>query len=398
MVGDLGVPLGLDVLKRRWPHQREADEEDVGLRVRERSEAVVVLLASGIPQAQVDGLAVHHHVRRVVVEPVSPAPPPSARGSAATTSSRVSRTAATQAAVAAGHGGRWDAHSGDVLAGEGVGGVRDEQAGLADGAGKGRAPDGRGARISGPCSAPRASLLVARPGACRSHRRGRLTYPSPTTTHLMFCMLADRVRAATAWPVRAPDRLPAQGRRQRFCCDLGPHVAGTRSVSAPRPPLGRRRCTGPPKGLSKAALYVRPPLVLRVLPRALPRAAASRASCAPLDQRRAQRGSVRVPSRRRAAKFPMVRCPPKVLLRLPGVLRAAAGPFAVGSGGAWPLRRRRRRRRRTCDEKAKQERSAERQNGGRTPAEHWQKRGSVLGARPTPNPTRPAKAVAYPKP
>jgi len=33
VMGDLRVPLGLDVLKRRWPHQREADEEDVGLRV-----------------------------------------------------------------------------------------------------------------------------------------------------------------------------------------------------------------------------------------------------------------------------------------------------------------------------------------------------------------------------
>ena len=39
-----------------------------GLRVAERTQPVVVLLPRRVPQPQVDGLAVHHHVGRVVVE------------------------------------------------------------------------------------------------------------------------------------------------------------------------------------------------------------------------------------------------------------------------------------------------------------------------------------------
>jgi len=52
--------LGLDIVKRRRADDGEADEEDVGLGVRERAQPVVVLLASRIPQAQTDGLAIHH--------------------------------------------------------------------------------------------------------------------------------------------------------------------------------------------------------------------------------------------------------------------------------------------------------------------------------------------------
>jgi hypothetical protein len=68
VVRHLGKPLGRHVLKRRRRDDGEADEEDVGLRVRERAQAVVVLLASRVPQAQVDRLAVDHHVCRIVVE------------------------------------------------------------------------------------------------------------------------------------------------------------------------------------------------------------------------------------------------------------------------------------------------------------------------------------------
>ena len=62
VVLDLGNPFGLDVQKRRGGGEGEADEEDVGLGVGQGSETVVVFLTGGIPQAQVDGLAVHHHV------------------------------------------------------------------------------------------------------------------------------------------------------------------------------------------------------------------------------------------------------------------------------------------------------------------------------------------------
>ena len=62
------------------------------MRVAERAQAVVILLTGSIPESQTDGLVVDHDTRRVVVED-----------------------------------GR------DVLAGEGVGGVGDEQTCLADG-------------------------------------------------------------------------------------------------------------------------------------------------------------------------------------------------------------------------------------------------------------------------
>lgn len=84
--------LSLDVVETRRRNNAEANEENVGLRVAERTQAVVIFLTSSVPQSQADGLVVDHDARRVVVED-----------------------------------GR------DVLAGEGVGGVGDEQTCLADG-------------------------------------------------------------------------------------------------------------------------------------------------------------------------------------------------------------------------------------------------------------------------
>ena len=84
--------LGLDVVENRRRNDAEANEEDIGLRVAERTQAVVIFLTRSVPQSQADGLVVDHDARRVVVED-----------------------------------GR------DVLAGEGVGGVGDEQTCLADG-------------------------------------------------------------------------------------------------------------------------------------------------------------------------------------------------------------------------------------------------------------------------
>lgn len=84
--------LGPDVVETGRRNNAEADKEDVGLRVAERAQAIVVFLASGIPKSQADRFVVDHDTRRVVVKD-----------------------------------GR------DVLAGEGVGGVGDKQTCLADG-------------------------------------------------------------------------------------------------------------------------------------------------------------------------------------------------------------------------------------------------------------------------
>ena len=58
---------GLQQTGRR-ADDREADEEDVSLGVRERAETVVIFLTGSIPETQVDGLAIDHHVRAVVVK------------------------------------------------------------------------------------------------------------------------------------------------------------------------------------------------------------------------------------------------------------------------------------------------------------------------------------------
>ncbi len=89
---NLVIPLILHVLERSEAVHREADEEDVGLRVAEGAQAVVVLLSGSVPQAERHGLVVDHDRGLVVVE-----------------------------------------DRGDVLGGEGVGGVGDEHAGLTDG-------------------------------------------------------------------------------------------------------------------------------------------------------------------------------------------------------------------------------------------------------------------------
>lgn len=63
-----GGYLGLHVLKRRRADEREADEEDICLRVGQRAQTVVILLSGSIPKSQVDGLAIDHDIGRVVVE------------------------------------------------------------------------------------------------------------------------------------------------------------------------------------------------------------------------------------------------------------------------------------------------------------------------------------------
>lgn len=94
--------LGPDVVKRRWADDGEADKEDVGLGIGQWAQAVVILLASGIPQPQADGLPVDHDAGGVVVE--------AGRVSAATTCCAP------------------DLHGGDVFAREGIGGVGYQEA------------------------------------------------------------------------------------------------------------------------------------------------------------------------------------------------------------------------------------------------------------------------------
>jgi hypothetical protein len=91
VVVDFWVPLGLDVLEGSGGDDGEAREEDVRLRVGERTKTVVILLSCSVPEAKVNGFVVHHYIGRVVVK-----------------------------------------HSGNVVTREGIGGVRNQQTRLSD--------------------------------------------------------------------------------------------------------------------------------------------------------------------------------------------------------------------------------------------------------------------------
>lgn len=127
------------------------------LGVGEWPQAVVVLLPGGVPQPQVDGLPIHHHIRRIVVETaetersasvwvLSPAqtcssistllhprnpdqghlgPTSKPRGASRTGAHTLCSPPLDLPACS---------HCGDVLSGEGVGCVADQQAGLPHGA------------------------------------------------------------------------------------------------------------------------------------------------------------------------------------------------------------------------------------------------------------------------
>jgi hypothetical protein len=60
--------LGLHVLEGSRAHDGKADKEHVRLWVRERTETVIILLSSSIPESKVNDFAINHHVSRVVVE------------------------------------------------------------------------------------------------------------------------------------------------------------------------------------------------------------------------------------------------------------------------------------------------------------------------------------------
>lgn len=66
--GDGGAHLGLDVVKGWRADNGEANEEDICLRVRERSQSVVILLTRSVPESEADWLAIDHYTRRVVIE------------------------------------------------------------------------------------------------------------------------------------------------------------------------------------------------------------------------------------------------------------------------------------------------------------------------------------------
>jgi len=62
--------LGLDIVKRCAADDGEADQEDVGLRVGQGSQTIIIFLTSSVPQSQTDGFTVYHDTGRIVVESI----------------------------------------------------------------------------------------------------------------------------------------------------------------------------------------------------------------------------------------------------------------------------------------------------------------------------------------
>jgi len=92
VVLNLGDPFGANIFEGSGGDDGEADEEDVGLGIGEGSKTIVIFLSRSVPKTEIDGLIVDHDVRGVVVE-----------------------------------------HRGDIFAGEGVRGVRNQQTSFTDG-------------------------------------------------------------------------------------------------------------------------------------------------------------------------------------------------------------------------------------------------------------------------
>ena len=60
--------LLLDVIKRVWRINGKTDQNDVGVRVGEGAEPIVVLLTSRIPKSEFDVLAINFDIGDVVLE------------------------------------------------------------------------------------------------------------------------------------------------------------------------------------------------------------------------------------------------------------------------------------------------------------------------------------------
>ena len=60
--------LCFDVLKTGRTHKRKTYEEDVRLRIRQRSKAIIILLTGSIPESKRNRLAVHHDIGRIIVK------------------------------------------------------------------------------------------------------------------------------------------------------------------------------------------------------------------------------------------------------------------------------------------------------------------------------------------
>ena len=63
-----GHPFDEDVFKGRRRHDREAEKEDISLRIRKRTKSIIVFLACCIPKTKIHSLSIQSQGSRVVVK------------------------------------------------------------------------------------------------------------------------------------------------------------------------------------------------------------------------------------------------------------------------------------------------------------------------------------------
>jgi hypothetical protein len=68
MSSDFTDPLLLDVLKSRRLHKTKAKDQDIGIRIRQLAQGLILLHAGGIPKLQVNSFASNGEVRATIVE------------------------------------------------------------------------------------------------------------------------------------------------------------------------------------------------------------------------------------------------------------------------------------------------------------------------------------------
>src|SRR5690606_36696142 len=68
VVSDFGKPFPPGIFKAGGGNHREHEHEDICLRIGERSQSVIVFLASGIPEIEVDNLAIQPEVCTEIIE------------------------------------------------------------------------------------------------------------------------------------------------------------------------------------------------------------------------------------------------------------------------------------------------------------------------------------------
>jgi hypothetical protein len=71
VVRNLRIPLGSQVFERGRVDDGIGQQENVGLRIRKGPKTIIIFLSGGIPETQINGLAIDYNIGRVTKKTVS---------------------------------------------------------------------------------------------------------------------------------------------------------------------------------------------------------------------------------------------------------------------------------------------------------------------------------------